>query len=72
MFDRRNTLANEVSTQLKKHFGDKVYQTIIPRNIRLAEAPSYGKPVLNYDKRSKGAMAYLALAGEVMGREAIQ
>jgi chromosome partitioning protein len=72
MFDRRNTLATEVSTQLKKHFGDKVYHTIIPRNIRLAEAPSYGKPALVYDKRSKGAMAYLALAGEVMGREAIQ
>ena len=72
MFDRRNTLATEVSTQLKKHFGDKVYHTIIPRNIRLAEAPSYGKPALEYDKRSKGAMAYLALAGEVMGREAIQ
>ena len=72
MFDRRNSLSNEVSTQLKKHFGDKVYHTIIPRNIRLAEAPSYGTPVLNYDKRSKGAMAYLALAGEIMGREAIQ
>ena len=72
MFDRRNTLAIEVSRQLKKHFGDKVYHTIIPRNIRLAEAPSYGKPALAYDKRSKGAIAYLALAGEVMGREAIQ
>ena len=69
MFDRRNSLAREVSTQLEKHFGDKVYHTIIPRNIRLAEAPSYGKPALNYDRRSKGARAYLALAGEVMGRE---
>jgi len=72
MFDRRNRLAIEVSRQLKKHFGDKVYHTIIPRNIRLAEAPSYGKPALAYDKRSKGAIAYLALAGEVIGREAIQ
>jgi chromosome partitioning protein len=71
MFDRRNTLTREVSSQLEKHFGDKVYHTIIPRNIRLAEAPSYGKPVLKYDKRSKGARAYLALAGEVMGRESI-
>lgn len=70
MFDRRNSLAREVSSQLEKHFGDKVYHTVIPRNIRLAEAPSYGKPVLEYDKRSKGARAYLALAGEVLGREA--
>jgi chromosome partitioning protein len=69
MFDRRNTLTREVSSQLEKHFGDKVYHTIIPRNIRLAEAPSYGKPVLDYDKQSKGAMAYLALAGEILGRE---
>jgi len=71
MFDRRNSLAREVSSQLEKHFGDKVYHTVIPRNIRLAEAPSYGKPVLEYDKRSKGARAYLALAGEVLGRESI-
>ncbi len=70
MFDRRNSLAREVSSQLEKHFGDKVYHTVIPRNIRLAEAPSHGKPVLEYDKRSKGARAYLALAGEVLGREA--
>lgn len=69
MFDSRNSLSREVSSQLERHFGDKVYHTIIPRNIRLAEAPSYGKPVLEYDKRSKGARAYLALAGEVMGRE---
>ncbi|NOY15370.1 MAG: ParA family protein [Gammaproteobacteria bacterium] len=69
MFDSRNSLSREVSSQLEEYFGDKVYHTIIPRNIRLAEAPSYGKPVLEYDKRSKGARAYLALAGEVMGRE---
>jgi len=72
MFDSRNTLANEVSSQLKRHFGNKVYNTIVPRNVRLAEAPSYGKPALEYDGRSKGAMAYLALAGEVLGRESIE
>ena len=69
MFDPRNKLDNEVSAQLKQHFGDKLYRTIIPRNIRLAEAPSYGKPVIAYDKQSKGAQAYLALAGEMLRRE---
>ncbi|MDJ0956453.1 MAG: ParA family protein [Arenicellales bacterium] len=69
MFDGRNTLSNEVSEQLQKHFGDKVYNTIIPRNVRLAEAPSYGKAVLHYDKWSKGAQAYLALADEIIERE---
>ncbi len=69
MFDGRNTLANEVSEQLQQHFGDKVYRTIIPRNVRLAEAPSYGKPVLYYDKSSKGAQAYLELAGEIIRRD---
>jgi chromosome partitioning protein len=72
MYDRRNSLSREVSSQLEKHFGDKVYHTIIPRNVRLAEAPSYGKPVLDYDRASKGAKAYLALAGEVLGVESIQ
>jgi chromosome partitioning protein len=66
LFDNRNMLAQQVSAQLISHFGDKVYKTIIPRNIRLAEAPSYGVPVLNYDKSSKGAVAYLELAKEVM------
>jgi chromosome partitioning protein len=66
LFDNRNMLAQQVSAQLISHFGDKVYKTIIPRNIRLAEAPSYGVPVLNYDKSSKGAIAYLELAKEVM------
>jgi chromosome partitioning protein len=70
MFDPRNTLSNEVSAQLGEHFGDKVYRTIIPRNVRLAEAPSYGKPVINYDMQSRGAQAYLALAGEILRREA--
>jgi chromosome partitioning protein len=69
MFDPRNNLDNEVSAQLKEHFGDKLYRTIIPRNIRLAEAPSHGKPVIAYDLQSKGAQAYLALAGEILRRE---
>lgn len=69
MYDPRNSLANEVSAQLLKHFGDKLYRTIIPRNVRLAEAPSYGKPVIAYDIQSKGAQAYLALAGEILRRE---
>lgn len=66
MFDSRNSLAGEVSDQLEAHFGKKVYQTIIPRNVRLAEAPSYGQPALLYDKSSKGALAYLALAAEMV------
>jgi chromosome partitioning protein len=69
MYDPRNSLANEVSAQLLKHFGEKLYRTIIPRNVRLAEAPSYGKPVITYDMQSKGAQAYLALAGEILRRE---
>ena len=69
MYDPRNNLANDVSNQLKEHFGSKVYNTIIPRNIRLAEAPSHGMAVIHYDKTSKGALAYLALAGEILRRE---
>jgi chromosome partitioning protein len=69
MFDARNNLANEVSEQLLEHFGDKVYRTIIPRNIRLAEAPSYGAPIIKYDKASRGAIAYLALAAEMVRRQ---
>jgi chromosome partitioning protein len=69
MYDPRNNLANEVSAQLREHFGDKLYRTIIPRNVRLAEAPSFGKPVISYDMQSKGAQAYLALAGEILRRE---
>jgi len=69
MYDPRNNLANDVSNQLKEHFGPKLYNTIIPRNIRLAEAPSHGMAVIHYDKTSKGAMAYLALAGEILRRE---
>jgi chromosome partitioning protein len=70
MFDGRNSLANQVSDELKKHFGDKVYKTIIPRNITLAEAPSHGKPVILYDIRSKGAQSYLELAKEIINNEA--
>jgi chromosome partitioning protein len=69
MFDRRNTLSNQVAAELRQHFGDKVYKTIIPRNVTLAEAPSHGKPVILYDIHSKGAQSYLALAKEVMGDE---
>jgi chromosome partitioning protein len=69
MFDPRNNLANEVSSQLISVFGDKVFRTIVPRNVRLAEAPSFGKPVLQHDKDSRGALAYLALAGEMLRKE---
>jgi chromosome partitioning protein len=68
MFDPRNSLTNDVSAQLTAHFGERLYRTVIPRNVRLAEAPSFGMPVLSYDKQSKGAMAYLALAGEMLRR----
>ncbi|HMC13227.1 MAG TPA: AAA family ATPase [Gallionellaceae bacterium] len=70
MFDPRNTLAQQVSDQLEKHFGDKVYRTVIPRNVRIAEAPSYGVPVFYHDKLSKGTQAYLALAGEMINNAA--
>jgi chromosome partitioning protein len=69
MFDPRNNLANEVSQQLIEHFGAKVFRTVIPRNVRLAEAPSFGKPALLHDKESRGALAYLALAGEMIRRD---
>jgi chromosome partitioning protein len=68
MFDNRNMLAQQVSAQLIEHFGDKVYETVIPRNVRLAEAPSHGMPVNIYDKSSKGAQAYLALSNELIKR----
>ena len=70
MYDPRNTLAQQVSSQLQQHFGDKVYRTVIPRNVRLAEAPSHGLPAFGLDKGSKGAQAYLALAGEMLNRGA--
>jgi chromosome partitioning protein len=68
MFDPRNSLAQQVSDQLQQHFGDKVYRTVIPRNVRLAEAPSFGVPALYHDALSKGTQAYLALAGELLNK----
>ena len=69
MYDGRNTLAVEVSEQLQEHFPDRLFRTVIPRNVRLAEAPSYGKPVLEYDRSCAGSRAYLALASEVLRRK---
>lgn len=69
MYDPRISLTNEVSAQLKSHFGDRLYDVVIPRNVRLAEAPSFGMPALAYDKQSRGAIAYLALAGELVRRQ---
>ncbi|MDV2079656.1 ParA family protein [Marinobacter xestospongiae] len=68
MYDPRNSLTLDVSGQLNEYFGDKVYRAVVPRNVRLAEAPSYGLPALKYDRASKGAIAYLALAGEMVRR----
>jgi chromosome partitioning protein len=69
MFDPRNNLSNDVAAQLIEHFGDRVFRTIIPRNVRLAEAPSFGVPAMLHDKDSRGALAYLALAGELIRRD---
>jgi len=71
MYDPRNSLAQQVSEQLLQHFGDKVYRTVIPRNIRLAEAPSHGLPAMHFDRTSKGAQAYIALAGEMLNRNSV-
>jgi len=72
MFDVRNNLSNEVSRQLGEHFGNKLYRTLIPRNVRLAEAPSFGQSVLQYDPNSRGALAYLGLAGEFLRRREVR
>jgi chromosome partitioning protein len=69
MYDPRNSLTNDVSAQLRAHFGDKLYRTVVPRNVRLAEAPSHGLPAMYYDKHSRGSKAYMALAGEIIRRE---
>jgi chromosome partitioning protein len=69
MYDPRSRLTKEVSNQLLNHFADKLFRTVIPRNIRLAEAPSHGLPVIKYEKSSKGALAYLALASEMVRRD---
>ena len=68
MYNGQSTLTQQVSNELETHFGSKVYQTIVPRNVRLAEAPSYGKPVIAFDRNSKGAQAYTALAREILER----
>jgi chromosome partitioning protein len=70
MYDPRNTLSQQVSQQLEEHFGDKVYRTLVPRNVRLAEAPSYGKPAVVWDASSRGAQAYVALTEEILARNA--
>ena len=72
MYDPRNSLAQQVSEQLLQHFGDKVYRTVIPRNVRLAEAPSFGLPALYHDRESRGTQAYLALAGELLNNAIIE
>ena len=72
MFDTRNNLAHQVAEEVKRHFGDKVYQTVIPRNIALGEAPSHGMPVLLYDVRSRGAQSYLALAKEMLRENCVR
>jgi chromosome partitioning protein len=72
MFDSRNNLSHEVAEEVRKHFGDKVYNTVIPRNVTLGEAPSHGKPAILYDIRSKGAQSYLALAKEVLSENGIR
>ena len=69
MFDVRNNLANAVSAELTEHFGDRVFRTIVPRNVRLAEAPSHGQPITQYDRESRGSVAYLGLAGEIIRHE---
>jgi len=68
MYDVRNNLANAVSNELTQHFGDTVFRTLVPRNVRLAEAPSHGMSILRYDRSSRGALAYMGLAGEVIRR----
>ncbi len=70
MFDERTNLSRDVAEEIRRHFSDRVYQTVVPRNVRLAEAPSHGRPILAYDIKSRGAEAYLALAREVMGKAA--
>jgi chromosome partitioning protein len=71
MYDPRNTLAQQVSAQLQEHFGDKLYVTVIPRNVRLAEAPSFGAPAVSLDRECRGSQAYMALASEVLSRQRV-
>jgi len=69
MYDRRNALSGQVAADVRSHFGDKVYESVIPRNVRVSEAPSYGKPALIYDLKCSGSQAYLQLARELVARE---
>ena len=69
MYDRRNSLSAQVETDVRSHFGETVYKTVIPRNVRVSEAPSFGKPALVYDLSCAGSQAYMRLASELMGRE---
>ncbi|OZA76355.1 MAG: chromosome partitioning protein ParA, partial [Caulobacter sp. 39-67-4] len=69
MYDKRNSLSEQVAKDVRAHFGDKVYDAVIPRNVRVSEAPSFGKPVLLYDLKCAGSQAYLKLAREVISRE---
>jgi chromosome partitioning protein len=71
MFDPRITLQQQVSEQLKAHFGDKVFETVVPRNVRLAEAPSHGLPGIVFDASSRGAQAYVEFASEMAGRSSL-
>jgi chromosome partitioning protein len=72
MFDTRNSLSHQVVAEIRKHFGEKVYQTVIPRNVALGEAPSHGKPILLYDVRSRGAQSYLSLAKEILNENGVR
>lgn len=69
MYDDRMNLTRDVEREIRSHFGPRTFETVVPRNVRLAEAPSHGVPILQYDIKSRGAEAYLALARELLGRE---
>jgi chromosome partitioning protein len=72
MFDTRNSLSHQVASEVRKHFGEKVYDTVIPRNVSLGEAPSHGKPAIFYDIRSSGAQSYLSLAKEILNENGLR
>jgi chromosome partitioning protein len=71
MFDGRNSLSGQVAEEVRKHFREKVFNTVIPRNVALAEAPSHGKPIILYDVRSSGAQSYLSLAKEILNENGV-